>query len=256
MSGLPQKAHDPVPCVVGLLLSVIRWDPDMEMDMPRAAKNPTPTKREMAKKLRRGAAEDQVLNLEEEVFVDLVVENHGNLLAVSRILKTSYQPVLLRSKKPHIRAAISSYLLQYGSRPDEVLNRISMISRADVGELLETDGRGRVQFNLPKAIQEKRTGQIKALQITNDEKTGIQSVRVEMHNALDALKLLSKIHGMTPEDARARQMSSEDIIAALRGEKANGPSLPASNTIEGEFKIEEEEAEEETGGDDEPSPFD
>ena len=230
----------------------------MEMNMPRAATNPTPTKREIARHNRRGAAIDQVLNLEEEVFVDLVVENHGNLLAVSKILKTHYGAVLTRSKKPHIRAAISGYLLQYGSRPDEVLNRISMISRSDVGDLLETDSQGRVQFNLPKAIENKRTGQIRTLQITHDEKSGIHSVRVEMHNALDALKLLAKIHGMTPEDARAKQMSSEDLIAALRGEKANGsalpslPSLPASNTIEGEFKIEEEET---GGGEDEPSPF-
>lgn len=89
-------------------------------------------------------------------------------------------------RKPEIEAEINRRLSQYMSA-DEVLYRLSEIANADLGDVLDEDGR----VDLKKA---KRLGKTRFLKVIKLKSGATNEIAFEQYSRMEALELLGKKH--------------------------------------------------------------
>lgn len=126
---------------------------------------------------------------------------------------TSKQMATQNLAKVPIQECISDILQVTVMPKEEVLNRITRMARADIGDLIDIDANGRPSLNLSKAKQKGALCLVK--RITYDNAGQVKSV--EMHDAFSALVTMGKHHKLfdrraeQPDDPRelARELYAE-----------------------------------------------
>jgi phage terminase small subunit len=98
---------------------------------------------------------------------------------------------LLRIVK--VRDLIEQRIGEIAMGADEVLLRLAEQARADVGDFIKIDKRGRVSLDLPRAQREGRLRLVKSLVPTQF------GMKLELHDAQAALALLGKHHKLFTE---------------------------------------------------------
>lgn len=100
-------------------------------------------------------------------------------------------------RRPHVKALVEKGLRERGATPDEVIARLTEISRADLIDFMSVDDdTGYIKPDIRKAKRLKRTGLIKKLKFDKD--TG-HLVEIELHDKLQALAHLGKVHALFTE---------------------------------------------------------
>lgn len=94
-------------------------------------------------------------------------------------------------RKPEIQAEIDKRLKKFMTS-DEVLYRLSEIANADLGDVLDEDGR----IDLKKA---KQTGKTRFLKLAKRKSGATDEIAVEQYSRMEALELLGKYHKLFVE---------------------------------------------------------
>lgn len=128
------------------------------------------------------------------LFVDYYIANGGNGTQAAEdagykgsretLAAVAYENL----NKPHIKAEIERRLSQFMTA-DEVLYRLTEIVNADLGSILDDEGR----IDLKKAKRQGKTRFLKVLKL----KTGATNeIAFEQYSRMEALELLGKKHGL------------------------------------------------------------
>lgn len=142
---------------------------------------------------------------------------------------------LLRNVK--VQAEIKRRLGLAIATPDEVLERLTVQARADLGEIFEPDG----SFNWRKAKRRDKTRLLK--KVKYDKKTG-RLVELEIHDPQAALEKLGRFHKLFTDKVETElaasdvERLSDSIIAGLfeaaqrRVAQQDVVALPAANATD------------------------
>lgn len=138
------------------------------------------------------------LTMRQNSFVNHYLEQGGNGAQAARLAGYAgdgdqlavVASRLLASVK--VRAELQRRLGKSIASADEVLERLTKQSRADIGQILQPDG----SFDIKRARQRHQTDLLKKLKFDKD--TG-RVTEIELHDAKDATKTLAQFHGLLIE---------------------------------------------------------
>lgn len=132
-------------------------------------------------------------------------------------------------RKPKIADLVEQRISEIAMGADEVLLRLAEQARADVGDFIKIDGRGKVSLDLKRAQREGKLRLVKKLTPTQF------GMKLELHDAQAALVHLGKHHGLfkgDEEDWRAALakagLDASELFRDLVGQLATafGPPSP------------------------------
>jgi hypothetical protein len=133
------------------------------------------------------------LTYRQALFVSFYLgEANGNATEAARMAgyAKAKQSGSANLRKSQIRAALDSRLDEVAMSTDEVLARLTEVARADLGDFLKFDRRGRIYLDLNRAHIEGRLHLVKKLNRTQF------GYVIELHDSMAALQLLGKYHGL------------------------------------------------------------
>jgi hypothetical protein len=130
-----------------------------------------------------------------EVLADKIIENDGNVSAAARqagYAESTAQSEIYRTiRHPDVQQRLQQRLKEANLDKDEIHGVLNRILRADIDDLLGDDGR----FSLERA---RKLG---VMPLVKKIKFGMLGYveGLELYSALDAAKILAKVHGLEQE---------------------------------------------------------
>jgi phage terminase small subunit len=152
---------------------------------------------------------DNKLTYKQRAFINAYLTNgfNGTQAALSAGYSKRWARMIAHENlsKHYIQEAIKSILDEYGMSAAEVIARLSAHARADIGDIWDA-GAGRINWSKARAygltslIKRIRR---KTIRIYRNDGTIIEKIEeyIELHDAQNALLLLTKHYNYAPESA-------------------------------------------------------
>lgn len=135
------------------------------------------------------------------------------------------------SDKPlSVREARAALAAQDEDRREAVVQELEALSSSEITDVLSWDEMGRVQVRASDQLSARARRAIKKVKITPSEEGN--TIEVEMHDKLSALRLLAKHRGLL-------EPNSDDRRPSMIGINVKGPDTTTYEIIDEDFQEKE-----------------